>query len=458
VLNIYVADDIRLKIEEIPNELRLMLKKVLTLPNPAYEQALKYGNGCFTRVPKEIVLYSENEGFLNVPRGVANKIIYFLKQNNIPYQIHDQRAVFPEVNFESQIILRDYQKEAVNKLTQVTQGFLVSPCGSGKTVMMVELMTRIKQPTLFIVHQKELMDQIIQTAVNLTDVTKNEIGIIGNGKRTIGERMTVATIQTLNRMDINEIKGKFGAIFVDEAHHLAAKSFYEVISKFPAKYRLAVSATPERADGLSEMVYACSGPVIHEIKQSQVPTIIPSLKVIQTDFAPYTYEHMEVVKELVEDRARNQLIVDTIKKEAPGHYSLVLSDRVEHLEILKPMITRALPHLKVEILTGALKKTERNEIMQRAKSKDIDILLATQLAREGLDIPHLDRLFMTYPKKSAATVQQEIGRIMRPAEGKTDAIVFDFCDLKHDILKSQFYKRVKVYKKIGMTVRKEVFV
>jgi superfamily II DNA or RNA helicase len=458
VLNIYVANDIRLKIEEIPKELRLMIKKSLTLPNPAYEQALKYGNGGFIRVPKEIVLYIENEGFLNVPRGVANKIIYFLKQNNIPYQIHDHRTVFPEVNFESRIILRDYQKEAVNKLTQVTQGFLVSPCGSGKTVMMIELMTRIKQPTLFIVHQKELMDQIIQTAVNLTDVTKDEIGIIGNGKRTIGKRMTVATIQTLNRMDINEIKSKFGAIFVDEAHHLAAKSFYEVISKFPAKYRLAVSATPERADGLSNMVYACSGPVIHEIKQSQVPTIIPSLKVIQTNFAPYTYEHIEVVKELVEDKTRNQLIVDTIKKEAPGHYSLVLSDRVDHLEILKPMITRSLPHMKVEILTGALKKTERNEIMQRAKNKEIDILLATQLAREGLDIPHLDRLFMTFPKKSAATVQQEVGRIMRPAEGKTDAIVFDFCDLKHGILKSQFYKRLKVYKKIGMTVRKEVFV
>jgi len=457
VLNIYVSDDIRLKVEEIPEELHSMLKKALTLPNPAYEQALRYGNG-FTKIPKEIRLYDENEGFLSVPRGVANKIVFFLKQNNIPYKIHDQRLVLPEVPFQSRIMLRDYQKEAVNKLMQVTQGFLVSPCGSGKTVMMVELMTRIKQPTLFIVHQKELMDQIINTAVALTDVTKQEIGTIGSGKRTVGKRMTVATIQTLNRMDIDEIKDNFGAIFIDEAHHLAAKSFYEVISKFPAKYRLAVSATPERADGLSKMVYACSGPVIHEIKQSQVPTIIPSLKVIHTDFDTDTYEHMEVIKQLVEDNARNQLIVDTIKKEAPGHFSLVLSDRVEHLEILKSMIARALPHLKVEILTGALKKKERNEIMQQAKNKEIDILLATQLAREGLDIPHLDRLFMTFPKKSASTVQQEVGRVMRPAEGKIDAIVFDFFDFKHSILKSQFYKRVKVYEKIGMTVRKEVFV
>ena len=164
---------------------------------------------------------------------------------------------------------------AVNKLMQVTQGFLVSPCGSGKTVMMFELMTRIKQPTLFIVHQKELMDQIIHTAVAFTDVTKEEIGVIGNGKRTIGDRMTVATIQTLNRMDLDEIKWKFGAIFVDEAHHLAAKSFYEVISKFPGRYRFAVSATPYRADGLTKMVFACSGSIIHEIKQSEVPTIIP---------------------------------------------------------------------------------------------------------------------------------------------------------------------------------------
>lgn len=454
MLNIYIADDIRLDKQEIPKPLYHQLKSILTFPNPAYEQALKYGNG-FTRVPKEITLYDENEGFLSVPRGVGNKIIYFLKQYSIPYKIQDQRLVLPEVPFQSRIMLRDYQKEAVDKLMRVTQGFLVSPCGSGKTVMMVELMTRIKQPTLFIVHQKELMDQIIHTATALTDVTKEEIGIIGNGKRTIGDRMTVATIQTLNRVNLDEIKRKFGAIFVDEAHHLAAKSFYEVISKFPGRYRFAVSATPYRADGLTKMVFACSGGIIHEIKQSQVPTIIPSLRVIETDFYTDSYDHIEVVRQLIEDDQRNLLIARKIAEEAPGNYSLVLSDRVEHLHRLKQLLNTIVPDLSCEILTGDIPKRERKAIMERAKNKEIDILLATQLAREGLDIPHLNRLFMTYPKKSASSVQQEVGRIMRPAEGKKDAIVFDFYDVRHGILRSQFWKRLKVYRKLGMTAKSE---
>ena len=97
--------------------------------------------------------------------------------------------------------------------------------------------------------------------------------------------MTVATIQTLNRMDLDEIADRFGAIFTDEAHHIAAKSFYDVISRFRGCYRFAVSATPERADRLTEMVYSCTGNVVHEIKQEHVPTIIPSLRIVKTDFS-----------------------------------------------------------------------------------------------------------------------------------------------------------------------------
>lgn len=448
-MELYVSHDIRMKIEDVPMELLQILKEHLTLNNPAFEKVKKYGYGAYN-TPEKIRLYEQVNGFLVVPRGVGNIITRYLKEREIKYKLHDDRLILPEIVIQSNIKLRNYQKTAVEKMMLGTQGFLVSPCGSGKTVMMIELMARIKQPSLFIVHQKELMDQIISTAINLTDIQKEEIGVLGSGKRTIGERMTVATIQTLNRMDLNEITDKFGAVFIDEAHHVAAKSFYEVISKFKGCYRLAVSATPIRSDGLSEMVFSCTGSIAHEIKQDQVPTIIPRLKVVRTTFSSKSNEHKDIVKALVADKDRNKLIIDKIKSEFEGNYCLVLSDRVEHLEKLQAMITEALPTLRSEILTGSVNKKERKGIMERAKTKQIDILLATQLAREGLDIPHLNRLFLTYPKKSASSVQQEVGRIMRPSDGKTDAVVYDFIDSQNGILISQFNKRKALYAKLGM--------
>ena len=175
-MDIYTSNDIRMKEIEVPSGLRDQLLKELTLDNPAYTSAVKYGYST-RNIASKIQLYDYKDEFLVVPRGVGNDIIRYLRNHNITYQIHDKRLILPAVNFQSKIKLRDYQEEAVEQIMKGTQGFLVSPCGSGKTVMMIELMTRIKQPTLFIVHQKELMDQIVNTAVNLTDLTKEEIGM-----------------------------------------------------------------------------------------------------------------------------------------------------------------------------------------------------------------------------------------------------------------------------------------
>jgi superfamily II DNA or RNA helicase len=447
-LKIQVSHEMRLSLEDMPRELYEVITGTLTIDNPEYIKTTKYGYGG-VNVPRYIKLYKHQGSELIVPRGMAKTVLRYVKRWNIPHELKDVRLLLPKVEFQSNINLRDYQESAINEMLQGTQGFLVSPCGSGKTVMMVEMMTRIQQPTLFIVHQKELMEQIINTAVALTDVTREEIGVIGSGKKSIGKRMTVATIQTLNRLDLKEYVSQFGAVFIDEAHHLAAKSFYEVISQFKGCYRFAVSATPERADGLTQMVYACTGGIAYEIKQEAVPTIIPSLKVVRTSFSSASKEHREIVKALINNKERNQLIVNQIKAEASGNYSLVLSDRVEHLKALKGLLDEELPEVRTEILTGDLPKAKRKELMEEAKKRKIDILLATQLAREGLDIPHLNRLFLTYPKKSPASVQQEVGRVMRPSEGKQSAVVFDFID-QNGILHSQFRKRKTVYKEIGM--------
>lgn len=281
-------------------------------------------------------------------------------------------------------------------------------------------------------------------------MTPEEVGIIANGKVSVGKRLTMALVQTLSKADLSGLTDKFGAIFIDEAHHMAAKTFSHPIDKFPARYRLWASATPTREDGLTKMVFSCGGPILHTIQQSELPTIIPRLITVETNFALQDEVYTKMISGLIKDEQRNDLLVKTISAEAPGHYSLVLSDRKEHLDILKNALDIASPGLRTEILTASRTKKARVDIMARMQSKEIDVLFATQLAREGLDIIHLNRLFLTTPKRAVGAVTQEIGRIMRPCPGKADAVVFDFLDIKQPILKHQYWKRRRVYKELGM--------
>ena len=101
------------------------------------------------------------------------------------------------VEFNSNIQLYDHQSQAVEVAIERGGGVIVSPAGSGKTVMGLEIIARLRQPTLWITHTKELLYQVIDRAVQFLDIDRDEIGILGDGKRTIGERFTAGLVQTL---------------------------------------------------------------------------------------------------------------------------------------------------------------------------------------------------------------------------------------------------------------------
>jgi superfamily II DNA or RNA helicase len=194
------------------------------------------------------------------------------------------------------------------------------------------------------------------------------------------------------------------------------------------------------------MVLAAGGPVIYTINQEDLPTLKPLLVIVETPYTGYIdpNNYPEMLNKLTQNRTRNSLIVKTITREAAGHYTLVLSERIDHLAILKDMLTKVLLKMSIEILTRNIPKRKRLEIITKARNKQVDILLTTQLAREGLDLPHLDRLFLVTPKRAGNAVEQEIGRIKRPCQNKHDAVIFDFWDTRNPVFKAQFWKRQAV--------------
>lgn len=455
-MKIEIGADI--KIIEAPGRLLGQIMTELTCANPEYEAAERRGYSTWG-IPRKLRLYQAIPGGLRVPRGYMRRLIEIG-----PYVPDvDARANPPMVGFGSRIALRDYQQEAVMYALRADDGVIVAPPGAGKTIIGLALVDRLQRPALWLTHTKDLADQTESRArEHLADV--GEIGRLGDGQWTVGDKLTIGMIQTLASRDLGEVAGLFGTVIVDECHHVPCRTAYEVVNALPARYRYGLTATPERADGLEFYLFAGIGPIVHRIGHDALAAagqiIVPEVRLTYTDF---TYDSApdgdrlnwhRLMGELIQDEARNRLITDTIVAHAAGHFSLVLSDRQEHCMGLRWLL-RAHPagqNLRAAVIHGQLPRGRRREIMAQAAAGELDVLFATQLAREGLDLPRLDRLHVATPKRAAGAVEQEAGRVARPAPGKTGAIIFDYVDDLVGTLRSQASARRQVYRKLGCTV------
>lgn len=453
VVNLKISSHIEVDRFDINREIENQIKKELTLLNPAYKNAQRR-NAWTGNIEKYKMLYEFNPktGDIMLPRGYVLNLIDILNQHGLKYKVMNRTLTLKPVEFNHNIELWDYQKPAADALVNGIQGGIIGGCGCGKTQIMLNAIARSKQPALWITHTKDLLDQVIERYhLCFIDIKEDDIGYIAEGEVKIGKKFTVALVQTLKNIDIDSIKYRFGLVAVDEAHHIPADMFYSTLNKFPARRRIWCTATPKREDGLDDMLTIAGGNIVHVIDRSKLPTIIPKLKIVLTDFDYHGRgNYTDIIRKLVEDEARNRLIINVIKKEAPGNYNIVLGERIEHMEHLKNLLQKEMPSIRSGLLHGQLKKDIRNEVTKMAKEKQLDVLFATKLAREGLDMPHLNKLYLVAPKKASGAIEQEVGRIMRKYDGKSEAFVFDFWDYKSPILKSQLRKRWEVYASIGI--------
>ena len=158
------------------------------------------------------------------------------------------------------------------------------------------------------------------------------------------------------------------------------------------------------------------------------------------------YGHL--LNSVTKDGDRNDLILSHLIKEArTRHYCLVLSERIHHAKAIHKEFAGRYPDITSVCLTSENTRSQRKQAIDAMNQGEINVLFATKLADEGLDIKRLDRLFLTCPVRSTNKVTQQIGRILRTFPGKQDAVVFDFLDSLCGLARSQFYTRKnKIYK------------
>ncbi|MDD2316851.1 MAG: helicase-related protein, partial [Desulfobacterales bacterium] len=223
---------------------------------------------------------------------------------------------------------------------------------------------------------------------------------------------------------------------------------------FDCKYMLGLSATPWRRDGLSRLIFWHLGGVHHEMDAEQLieegAVLKAEVVVRETEFKPYfdpVKEYSRMLSELVADDARNRLIASDVAEEAEAHSGicLILSDRKSHCRTLHTLLKFG-HKIDAELLIGDMSAAERRAVLDRINSGQVRVLVATgQLIGEGFDCSNLSTLFMATPVRFSGRVLQYLGRILRPAPGKSKARVFDYVDSRVDILKSAAEARKRIY-------------
>lgn len=453
-VTVVVDSKLRLPIANVPPEVRRAFREDLTLPNPRYVAAVKQGRPT-GRMSPTLSLYLEHGGWVVLPRGYAARALEHLRRAGLPVRVIDRRLRLPEVDFAFRGELFDYQRRAVEAVR--ASGILVAPPAAGKTTMALAVIAAVRQPALWVTHTQDLARQAVERAVQFLGLDPDEVGFCGDGVWRVGEKLTVALVQTLASRwdDTKALARRVGMVVVDECHHTPATTFLHVVGAFPAWRRLGLTATPNRADGLWPFAEAVIGPVLHRVAPEELEAAgrlaRPRLRWVLTEFRyDFDGDWHALIDALTADPERNRLIVELAAREArAGHTCLVLSERVGHCELLATVLRRFLPPEQVAVLTGSTPRREREAAIAGARAGAVRVLLATRLADEGLDLPSLERLFVVTPRRAATKVLQQAGRVMRPAPGKGEPVIYDFRDRQVPVLEAQARARwFAVYRRL----------
>lgn len=468
----------------------------LTVRNVARDEARKRDRYGWQDIPEEFILGYLDGDELVMPRGYAMEYKLLLREHGHCVKWRDRRTWHRRAPIygKDEFSYREHQIPAVAHIKRHQQGMYEAPTGSGKTVTCCGFLWE-KHPlkSLIIVDKIELLEQW-RKRIKEHVAPSFEIGKIGNGKWIDDSPITVATIQTIwsaikRGILPEDFFERFDCVIVDECHHVTADTFQQIISNFTAKYRFGVSATPDRKDDKFEIALNILGDVFYADSEEELRDAgilaVPRVYRIATKFEfeywgdhesdddglcdmpgckkEYYHKHRnnyaQLKSALVSDKLRNALVASMIHTEIESgpHHHLIVSDEIRQLDALETTLRRQAKHFglwlpPIYVMTGKVSGKKREAMIAEIEQSDEAIIFAT-VAKEGLDIKKIDRIYLPFPARSGTKVEQWIGRGTRNFEGKGETLVFDFADLLVKLLAKQFKnRRVQCYDKLGLEV------
>ena len=353
-----------------------------------------------------------------------------------------------EINLEFKGDLYDYQKNIINKyITHVSNsggGLLDVEPGKGKTVMALNIISKLKKKTLVIVHKSFLMNQWEERIKQFLPYAKvgkiqGEIIDIENKDIVLGMLQSLS----VKEYDIS-VWRQFGLCVFDECHHLSAEVFCNIMIKNVCNCNLGLSGTMTRKDGLSKIFKWFIGPIIHKEKSDLTRNV--TIKCIEYENEklfeniPVDFKgnpmYSTMISKICNCQDRTNYIIEIIKNELNMNNKQQIIILAHNKTLIECLYKGILEFEKsVGFYLGGMKDTALKE----SESKKI-IIGTYAMASEGLDIKTLTTLVMATPKTD---VCQSVGRILRCKDN--EPLVIDIVD-SQTIFKNQFNKRKKYYK------------
>lgn len=488
---------------DLTSEQRDKIKDALTFDNPAYRQAKMYGRSKYISIPPYLTYYSEfsvrgNDGerkkVLSVPIGVnVHKIldVPFVpnedKRNNV-------RVKFPKFLLELRNDQIRAEKEYMQEVTYAVypKCIVQLPTGKGKSILALHIAQKLGQRTLVLVHKDDLVVGW-KKDIELCFGHKIDVGLIKANSRKVGNHITIATVQTLSRMGEDELKkfiNEFGLVVQDECHHVGLNIF-NVIDKFNSKYKLGLSATPKRSDGLNfvfdlffgglcykhivteddEDICGCEVRVLdsnyqydpfvhenqvfnyHDFDPEELPDDIQFLKDIphnERPRVPFLTVDDEVVKS---PKTKIMVCKKIIEHYKQGHSVIALFTQKEHINLYYRHLCRYIPKDQIMLYYGDSKE-KSEDMMKKAEDKEILVTLATYAkATEGTNVKSWEVEFLVSSANNQKNVEQATGRVRRRKEGKLNpVIIYDVRYSRCYSLSSHYDTRRTVYRRLKYSI------
>ena len=359
-------------------------------------------------IPVDIEVFGMAKHHIRVPRNMFTPE-HVIKTYGIP--LVDLRPVsYPETTVMHSIVPRDYQDEPLRLMEDLGDGTLNLACGLGKTVVALYHAARLRVPALVVCNNTNILSGWEREIRSKLDF-EGDVGWVRQSKFPEDVPLCLATVQTLaSKADVlpSSFLRRWGLVIFDEGHHMSAEWFCKVANLFPGR-RLALTATPDRNDGLEKIYQYHLGRVFYsdlsqelepEIEFVHLPGLRPS-RVYSEDVALKNWigrstEFNQVAQEELENLGKE------------GRSVLALSHRVEQLETLHAAVPGS------GMIHGTIKESDRQDAMNDANP----ILATMQIAQEGLNKPKLDTLLCLTLFSNENAFQQTVGRILRTFKNK----------------------------------------
>jgi superfamily II DNA or RNA helicase len=464
-LNTVIAN--RIYITDPSEEIVDWVKGNLRFPNPEYEKKQRMGFWV-GRTPKELLLYEWNGHTLILPFGVTREIMPMLYGTPLTVGFRQDSVI----DYGSRDMgLYDYQETAVAEMIAAKYGILQAKTGSGKTQIGIALIKRLRRRALWLCHTADLLTQSRDRALRYID--PDMIGTITEGKVNVGAGVTFATVQTMANLELQQYRDYWDVVIVDECHRVSSSAtsftrYEKVLNHLSARHKYGLTATPERSDGLIRATFALLGKVAYTVPDEAIADRVMDVIVrpVYTDLemdedrclnVDGTVNYVKLIEHITTSMGRNADIAEKIF-ENRGHSCLILSDRLEQLQRIMQMLPEDLLKESAFIngkMQSKAAKAEREQAIEDMRTGKKKYLFASySLAKEGLDIPRLDRLFLASPCKYSAIITQAVGRVRRTTEGKETPVVFDFVDEEIGFCMGAWKKRRSSYRKMGAKIER----